>query len=64
MHDNQVFQDWILPVDGRDELLQIWNRHDKADATDAIALLESMDGSLFVFYSVDVNVIDEEWKGR
>ena len=39
----------------------------KADATDAIALLESEDPSLFTFCGdvvIFVRVINDEWKGR
>ena len=67
MHDNQVFQDWMSLVDDHDKFLQLRNRHVKADATDAIALLEGEDCSLFTFCGdvvIFVRVIDEERKGR
>ena len=66
MRDKQEFQDWIFLIHGHDELLQICSRHLKADATDAISLLESEDCSLFIFYgdvaSIKI-IIDDERKG-
>jgi hypothetical protein len=69
--NDQVFQNWIFVIHGHDELLQTRNRHAKADATDAIALLESKDCSLFVFCGDVVNSsnvvddsVDDEWKER
>ena len=65
MPDNQVFQNWIFIVHRHGELLQTSNRHQKADATDAVTLLESKDCSLFNFYNDPVIlVIDDEWRGR
>jgi hypothetical protein len=51
MLDNQVFKDRIFDVEGRHEHLLIRNGHVKlkAEATDAISLLESKDYSLFIF---------------
>jgi hypothetical protein len=65
-HDDQILQDRKFLIDGHDELLQISSRQVKTDATDAITLPESKDGSLFIFCG-DVRVvklIDDEWKGR
>ena len=64
--DNQVFEDRIFLIHGRDKLPL--NRHQdvtvKADAMDAIALLQSKEHSLLVFCGDAVEVIDDEWKGR
>jgi len=64
--DKQEFQDWIFLTDGRDELLQTCNRYPKADSTDAIALVESKDCSLFIFCRevAPFRVINDNWKGR
>ena len=67
--DNKVFQDWIFPADGRDELLHICDARPKADATDAITLFESKGQSFFIFCSnVRIfrfaKVVDNKWKGR
>jgi hypothetical protein len=61
-----VFQDWIFVIDGRDDFLQIRNRHPKADATDAVTLRESEYCSLFIFWGdvvIFAKAIDDEWKG-
>jgi hypothetical protein len=62
---NQVFQNWIFPVDGHDELLQFRDRQIKADAADTpILLLKCKDYCLFVLCSdVCPLVIDDEWEG-
>jgi hypothetical protein len=73
MHDNQVFQDWIFLVDGRDEPLEIRSRQLKADTMDAITLPESQDCSLFLFCGEVMKcgimmkvpvIIDDDWKRR
>jgi len=61
---NQVFQDQIFLIDGHGELLQTQTRHPKADAADAITLLESKNYCFFIFCSdvVFTDVINDEWK--
>jgi hypothetical protein len=67
MHDKQVFQDWIFLIDGHDDPLQIRKRQLKANATNAMTLLESKDCALFIFGGdvvIFVKVVDDEWQGR
>jgi hypothetical protein len=66
-HDNQVFENWIFPIHGHDELLLNCNGYRvKADANEAIRLRESKEYSLFIICG-DVRtfrVIEDEWKRR
>ena len=66
MRDNQVFQNWIFLVHGRDELLWARTWQNEANTTDAIILLECKDCSLFIFCGdlVMMGAADDKWKGR
>jgi hypothetical protein len=48
---NQVFQDWIFPIDDYEEPIRPRSRQPEADSADAIALHES-EGYLFVICSM------------
>jgi hypothetical protein len=48
---NQVFQGWEFPIECLDKLLQILNREVKAEAADAMTLLEGKQYPLFIFCS-------------
>ena len=67
--DNQVFEEKILFVHGRDELL-LTIAQSKADAKNAISLFYGKDYALFVFcgdvarLATILKVIDDDEKGR
>ena len=45
MDENQIFQDGVFIIHGLDKILWICIKQPKADATDAITLLESENNS-------------------
>jgi len=62
----EEYQIWKLPIEGHDELLQVRNRHPKANAVHSITVLECEQYTLFIFgnhLAVFVKVVNDQGKG-